>query len=80
MARKKYVVSQEGSPVLFEVWKRDSKIEISGSCIPSEYELESTFRGVVDVSLLESPFVVHLKFGIMTEEVWNALYCGGISW
>ena len=59
MARKKYVVSQEGSPMLFEVCKWDTKIDISGPCIPSEYELESTFRGLVDVSLVEYPFVVH---------------------
>ena len=73
MARKKYVVSQEGSPVLFEVWKWDSKIDLYGPCIPSYYELESTFRGVVDVSLAELPFVVHRNFGIMMEEVWNSL-------
>ena len=59
MARKKSVVSQEGSPMLFEVCKWDTKIDISGPCIPSEYELESTFRGLVDVSLVEYPFVVH---------------------
>ena len=73
MARKKYIVSQEGSPVLFEVRKWDSKIDLSGPCIPSEYEVESKFRGVVDISLVECPFVVHHDFGIMTEEVWNAL-------
>ena len=73
MARKQYVVSQEGSPVLFEVRKWDSKIDLSRPCIPSDYELESTFRGVVDISLLECPFVVHCDFGIMTEEVWNSL-------
>ena len=73
MARKQSIISQEGSPVLFEVWKWDTKIDLSGPCIPSDYELESTFRGVVDVSLVELPFVVHRDFVIMTEEVWNAL-------
>ena len=73
MARKQYVVSQEVIPVLFEVGNWDSKIDLSGTWIPSDYELESTFGGVVDVSLLEFPFVVHRDFGIMTEEVWNAL-------
>ena len=73
MARKKSVVSQEVSLVLFEVFKWDTKINLSGPCIPSYYELESTFRGVVDVSLVECLFVVHSDFGIMTEEVWNSL-------
>ena len=73
MARKQSVVSQEGSPVLFEVGKWDSKIDLSGPWIPSTYELEYKFRGLVDVSLVECPFVVHRDFGIMTEEVWNAL-------
>ena len=59
--------------MLFEVEKWDSKIDLSGPYIPSNYELESTFRGVVDVPLAEFPFVVHREFGIMTEEVWNAL-------
>ena len=65
MARKQSVVSQEGSPVLFEVGKWDSKIDLSGPSIPPDYELESTFRGVVDVSLVECPFVVHRDFEIM---------------
>ena len=69
----KYVVSQEGSPVIFEVGKWDSKINPSGTCILSDYELEFKFRGVVDISLVECPFVVHRDFGIMTEEVWNSL-------
>ena len=73
MARKQSVISQEGISVLFEVGKWDSKTDIYGPCIPSDYELESTFRGVVDVPLVEFPFVVHREFGIMTEEVWNAL-------
>ena len=71
MARKQYFVSQEGSQVLFEVYKWDNQIYLSG--ITSDYELESTFRGVVDVSLVESPFVVHRDLGIMTQEVWNVL-------
>ena len=73
MASKKSVVSQEGSPVLFEVGKRDSKIDLSGPCITSYYELEFNLRGVVDISLVERPFVVHCDFGIMTEEVWNTI-------
>ena len=73
MDRKKSVVSQEVIPVLFEVWKWDTKIDLSGPCITSDYELESTFRGVVDVSLVESPLVFHRDFGIMTEEFWNDL-------
>ena len=67
MTRKQSFVSQEGSPVLFEVEKWDRKIDLSGPCIMSEYELEYTFRGVVDISLLECPFVVHFEFGIMTK-------------
>ena len=59
--------------MLFEVGKWDSKINISGSCIPSDYEMEFNFRGVADVSLGEYPFVIHHNFGIMTEEVWNYL-------
>ena len=66
--------------MLFEVWKWDTKIYLSGTFITYDYELESTFRGVVDVSLVEFPFVVHRYFGIMTEEVWNALYFGVIDW
>ena len=73
MARKQSVVSQEDSPVLFEVRKWDSKIDLSEPCIPSEYELESTFRGVLDISLVELPFVVHRDLGIMAEEVWTSL-------
>ena len=78
MSSKQSVVSQEGSPVLFEVGEWDSKFDLSGPCIPSDYELESTFRGVVDISLVECPFVVHRDFGIMTEEVGNALFGDGI--
>ena len=59
--------------MLFEVWKWDTKIDLSGPCITSDYELESTFRGVVDVSLVESPLLVHRDFVIMTEELWNDL-------
>ena len=71
---KPYVVSHEGSPVLFEVWKWDSKLDLSGTCIPSDYEIESNFRGVVGVSLVELPFMVHCDFKkIMKEEVLNAL-------
>ena len=66
MARTQSVVSQECSPVLFEVVKLDNKIDLFGPCILSDYELESNFRGVVDISLVESPFLVHRGFGIMT--------------
>ena len=59
--------------MLFEVWMWDSKIDLSGPCITSYYELESTFRVVVDVSLVGLPFVFHRNFGIMMEEVWNSL-------
>ena len=58
---------------MFEVGKWDNKIELSGPCIPSEYELESTFRGIVDISLVGFPFVFRCDFCIMTEEVCNAL-------
>ena len=73
MTRKQYVVSQEGSPVLFEVWKWDTKIDLYGHCIPSDYELEYTFRGAVDISLVECLFVVHRDFGIIALGVWNDL-------
>ena len=59
--------------MLFEVGKWDSKIDLSGPCIPSDYELESAFRVLVYASLMECPFVVHLGFVIIPEEVWNAL-------
>ena len=59
MANKKSVVSQEGSPVLFEVGKWDIENDLSGPFIPPDYELESTFRGVVDIYLVESPLVAH---------------------
>ena len=73
MAWKQYVISQECNTVLFEDGKWDSKINISGTWILSYYKLESNFRGVVDVSLVEFPFVVHRDFEIMKEEVCNAL-------
>ena len=73
MARKKSVVYQEGSPVLFEVGKWDSETDLSGPFIPSDYELESNLRVGVDIYLAECPLVVHHEFGIITEEVWNAL-------
>ena len=72
MARKQSVVYQEVSPVLFEVRKWNSKIDLSGPCIQSDYELKFTFRGVVDISLVEFPFVFHRDFGIITEGVRNA--------
>ena len=53
MARKKYFVSQEVSPVLFEFMKWYSKIDLSVPCILSDYELESKFRGVFVISLVE---------------------------
>ena len=80
MDRKKSVVYQYGSPVLFELWKWDTKIDLSRPCITSGYKLESTFRGEVDVFLVEIPLVVHCDFGIMTEYVWDALLFGGIAW
>ena len=73
MARKKSVVSQEGSTVMFKFWKWDIKIDLYRPCIPSDYGLESTFRGLVNVSLVEPPFVAHSDFGTITEEVWNSL-------
>ena len=73
MARKQSVVSQEVSPMMFEVWKWYTKIDLSGPCIPSEYEPESTLRGLVDLSLVEFPLVVYRDFLIIMEEVWNHL-------
>ena len=73
MARKKYVVFQEGSPVLFEFGEWDSKIDNSGPCVLSDYEPESNFRGVVGASLVGFIFVFHRDFGIVTEDVWNSL-------
>ena len=73
MSRKQSTVSPESSLVLFEVGKWDSKIDIYGPWVTSDYELESNFRWVVDISLVEYPFVVHSEFGIMKEAVWNAL-------
>ena len=35
--------------------------------------MEAKLWGVVDVSLVELPFVVHREFGIVTEEVGNSL-------
>ena len=67
MARKKSLIYQEGSPVMFEVWWWNTKIDLSGPCIPYDYEMESTLRGVVDVSLVECPLVVHHEFGTMKE-------------
>ena len=59
--------------MLFEVGKWDSKIELLGPCITSDYELESTFRGVVDIYLVKFPSVFHCDFGIITEELGNDL-------
>ena len=73
MVWKQYITSNYFSPVLFEVWKWDCETYLSGPRILSDCELESKFRGVVDVSLVELPFVVQRDFGIMTEEVGNSL-------
>ena len=73
MSRRQSVFSQEVTAVLFEVWKWYTKIDLSGPCIPSEYEPESTLRGLVDLSLVEFPLVVYRDFLIITEEVWNSL-------
>ena len=59
--------------MLFEVGKWDSEINFTWPSIPSNYELEYKLRGVVDISLVELPFVVHCDFGIITEEVGNSL-------
>ena len=59
--------------MLFEVWKCDCEIYFSGPRILSDCEMEAEFRGLVDVYLVELPFVVHREFGIVTEEVGNAL-------
>ena len=72
MDGKQYVVSQQGSPVLFEVWKWDTKTNFYQYCISSHYELESSFWWVVYVSLVELPLVIHNDFGVVTEEVGNA--------
>ena len=73
MAWKQYIAPNQCSPVLFEVWKWDCKICFSGPCIASDYKLEAKLWGVVDVSLVGRPFVVHRDFGIVVEEVGNAL-------
>ena len=73
MNGKQSVVSQQGSPVLFEIWKWYTKVNLSWSIISSDYELEFIFRWVVDVSLVECPIVVHSDFGIVIEEVGGAL-------
>ena len=73
MSGKQSVVSQQVSPVLFEVWKWHTKVNFSWSCISSDYELESSFWWVVYVPLVEGPLVIHCDFGVVTEEVGNAL-------
>ena len=73
MAWKKYIVTNQCIPVIFEVWKWGCEIYFSGPLIGSDCEMESKLWGIVDVSLVEPPFVVHCDFGIMTEEVGNAI-------
>ena len=72
MAGKQYVISQKGSPVLFEVWKWHTKIKLSWSCISSDYELESSFWWVVYAPFVEGNLVIHCDFGVVTEKVGNA--------
>ena len=52
MSGKQYVVFQEGRPVLFEVSNCNSKVDLSGIFMPSEYELEFNVMVVVDVSIM----------------------------
>ena len=59
--------------MLFEVGKWDCEIHFPWPFITSDCEMEAKFRGVVDVSLVEHPFLVHSEFGIMTEEVGDDL-------
>ena len=59
--------------MLFEVGKWDCEMYFSGPLILSDCELEAKFGGVVDVSLVECPFVVYRDFVIITGEVGNAL-------
>ena len=72
MTWKKYITPNQCSLVLFEVCKWDREIYFSWPYILSDYKLEAKFWGVVDVSILYYPFVVHCDFGIMTEEVGNS--------
>ena len=68
MAGKQSVVSQQGSPVLFEVWKWHIKV---WSWIFSDYELESSFWLVLYETFVEGPLVIHRDFGVVTNEVGN---------
>ena len=73
MAEKQSVVSQQSSPVMFEVWKWHTKINFSWSCISSDFELESSFWWVVYVLVVEVPLVIHHDFGVVTEELGNVI-------
>ena len=46
---------------------------IFGPRIPSNCELEAKLRGLVDLSLVERPFVAYCAFVIIREEVGNDL-------
>ena len=73
MAWKQYIFPDQCSTVMFEVWNWVYEIYFSGPCIPSDCELEAKFWGVVNVSLVEHPFVVYRDFEIVTEEVGNVI-------
>ena len=61
MSWKQYIAPNKCSPVLFEVWKWDRGIYFFGPLIASDCKLESKFWGIVDVPLVELPFVVHCE-------------------
>ena len=65
MTWKQYVIPEYCIPMLFEVGKWDYEINFPSPFIPTDYELEAKFRGVVDESLVERHFVVYRDFGIM---------------
>ena len=61
------------SSSFFKVWKWDCEIYFSRTCIVYDCELEAKLWRVVGVTLVERPFVVHRDFGIVAEEVGNAI-------
>ena len=73
MDNKEEITTKEHHTVLFEVCKWDREIHFSRTCIAYDYELESNLWILVDLSLVEHPFVVHRDFGVMTEYVGNAI-------
>ena len=71
MSRDESVITNQSGPLLFEIGKRDSPIDLLGSSIAAYYKLETPLRSLVDESFVKGSIVIEGDFGARTKESWH---------